>query len=126
MDFPLNILDFQRKFSTENACWNFLRRMRWPKGFVCPYEGTQAVGFTRTRKVWKCQQGHQISVTADTVMHSSHIKLQKWFWAAYLVSTQKVGLSAWNLAEQIGVHYETAYMMMWLWYWSAPPSTLDV
>ncbi len=112
MQFPLNILEFQRRFSTENACWNYLRRVRWPKGFICPYDNTQSVGFTRTRGVWQCQKGHQISVTTDTVMHASHIALQKWFWAAYLVSTQKTGLSAWNLAKQIGVHYETAYMML--------------
>ena len=112
MKFPLNILEFQRRFSTENACWNYLRRVRWPKGFICPYDGTQSVGFTRTRSVWQCEKGHQISVTTDTVMHSSHVPLQKWFWAAYLVSTQKTGLSAWNLAQQIDVHYETAYMML--------------
>jgi transposase-like protein len=45
-------------------------------------------------------------------MHKTHIPLQMWFWAAYLVSTQKNGLSAWNLAKQIGIRYESAYMML--------------
>jgi transposase-like protein len=45
-------------------------------------------------------------------MHRSHVPLQKWFWAAYLVSTSKRGLSAWELHEQVDVHYETAYMML--------------
>lgn len=112
MDFPLNILDFQKRFSTEGACWRYLKRVRWPKGFRCPYDGTKSVGFTTTRKLWQCQKGHQISVTTDTVMHKSHVPLRRWFWAAYLVSTQKTGLSALNLAAQIGVSYETAYMML--------------
>ena len=112
MTFPLNILEFQRRFSTENACWNYLRRVRWPKGFVCPYDGTQSVGFTQTRSVWQCQRGHQISVTTDTVMHRTRVPFVKWFWAAYLVTTSKTGLSAWELHEQIDVGYETAYMML--------------
>src|SRR5438552_436044 len=112
MNFPRNIIDFQRRFSNENACWNYLRRVRWPHGFVCPYDGTQSVGYTQTRGVWQCEKGHQISVTTDTVMHGSHVRLHKWFWAAYLVSTSKRGISALELHEQIGVHYETAYMML--------------
>jgi transposase-like protein len=110
--FPLNILDFQQRFSSENACWQYLRRVRWPDGFRCPHDGTKAVNFIRSVRLWECEKGHRISVTAETVMHQSHIPLKKWFWAAYLASTQKTGLSALNLAAQIGVSYETAYMML--------------
>lgn len=56
--------------------------------------------------------GHQWSVTTDTVMHGSHTPLHKWFWAAYLVTTQTPGISAMVLGRQIDVHYETAYMML--------------
>jgi transposase-like protein len=112
MTFPRNILDFQERFSNERACWDYLRRVRWPKGFRCPYDGSKAQYFLKSINHWECLEGHRISVTTDTVMHRSHIKLRKWFWAAYLVTTQKTGISAWNLAKQIGVHYETAYMML--------------
>ena len=110
--FPINILDFQRRFTNERACWDYLRRVRWPHGFRCPYDGSRALSFIRTRKVWECLEGHHIGVITDTVMHKTHMPLQMWFWAAYLVSTQKAGLSAWNLAKQLGIRYETAYMML--------------
>jgi len=38
--------------------------------------------------------------------------LTKWFWAAYLASTQTPGISGTVLSRQIGVSYETAYMML--------------
>lgn len=112
MTFPLNILDFQRRFATEKACWNYLKRVRWPKEFRCPYDNSKEQFFAPSVNQWECLEGHRISVTTATVMHQTHIELRKWFLAAYLVSTQKNGLSAWNLAKQIGVHYETAYMML--------------
>jgi len=45
-------------------------------------------------------------------MHRSHLPLTKWFWAAYLVTTQTPGISAMVLHRQVGVGYETAYMML--------------
>lgn len=33
---PLSLLQFQRKFGTEEACRKHLFRLRWPEGFRCP------------------------------------------------------------------------------------------
>ena len=35
MTFPATLLGFQRVFPDEAACWRFLRRARWPRGFRC-------------------------------------------------------------------------------------------
>ena len=111
-DFPNNIMEFQQRFASEDAYWDYLVQLRWPEGFVCPYCEAPAATFIESRSLWECQNGHQVSVTTETVMHRSHVPLTKWFWAAYLVTTQTPGLSGKVLERQIGVSYETAYMML--------------
>jgi transposase-like protein len=52
-------------------------------------------------------------VTAGTVLHNSKTPLVTWFWAAYLITTDKRGLSALLLQRQLGIgRYETAWMIL--------------
>jgi transposase-like protein len=54
-----------------------------------------------------------VSVTAGTILHNSKTPLRVWFWAAYLMTTDKRGLSALLLQQQLGIsRYETAWMML--------------
>ncbi len=59
----------------------------------------------------KCR--HQVSLTSRTVLHRTKIPLTHWFWAAYLMTTDKRGVSALLLQRQLGLSsYETAWMML--------------
>jgi transposase-like protein len=54
-----------------------------------------------------------VSVTAGTVLHNSKTALTTWFWAAYLMTTDKRGLSALLLQRHLGIkRYETAWMIL--------------
>ena len=65
----------------------------------------------RRRKCADC--GYQVSVTAGTVLHNSKTPLTSWFWAAYLMTTDKRGVSALLLQRQLGIkRYETAWMIL--------------
>lgn len=55
---------------------------------------------------------HQVSVTAGTVLHKTHMPLQQWFLAFYLVCQDKRGISATQLASQLGTTYKTAWYML--------------
>jgi len=112
MDFPQTLFEFQSRFATEEACREYLTALRWPDGFRCPRCGTEARNFSESRLLWVCKLGHQTSITADTVMHRTHLSLRHWFWAAWLQTTQTPGVSSVVLARQIGVHQESAYMML--------------
>lgn len=56
--------------------------------------------------------GRRTSPTAGTVLHRSHMGIQEWFWAAYLVATHTPGFSAKQLERQIGCAYRTAWFML--------------
>ncbi len=63
---------------------------------------------------WQCAGcRHQVSLTAGTVLHRTKIPLTQWFWAAYLMTMDKRGVSALLLQRQLGLScYETAWMLL--------------
>jgi transposase-like protein len=66
------------------------------------------------QRLWQCAGcRHQISLTAGTVLHRTKIPLTQWFWAAYLMTTDKRGVSALLLQRHLGLScYETAWMLL--------------
>ena len=112
--FPKSLIEFQRRFPTDEACGEYLVAVRWPQGFRCPTCGHDR-GWRLERRLptFECAGcDRQISVTAGTVMHRSHLPLTTWFWAAYLMATHSNGISALQLQGQLGIgSYKTAWLL---------------
>jgi transposase-like protein len=68
----------------------------------------------RTHRRWRCAGGgYQVSLTAGTILHNTKLPLTVWFWAAYLMTTDKRGIAALLLQRQLGLRrYETAWMLL--------------
>jgi transposase-like protein len=113
-DFPLSILEFQARFGDEQACLDYLLMCRWPDGFACPCCQVRKAWPLQARGLWECAGcHHQTSLTAGTVLHKTHLPLQHWFWAAYLMATGTPGISAVQLQRQLGLsRYESAWTML--------------
>jgi len=112
--FPKMLRQFQRDFASEESCQQYLAACRWPDGFICPRCGQRRayeLVHQRRRQCASCR--HQVSLTAGTVLHRTKIPLTHWFWAAYLMTTDKRGVSALLLQRQPGLsRYETAWMVL--------------
>jgi transposase-like protein len=108
----LDILGFQQRFPTNDACRDHLFRIRWPEGLKCPICGGTDFYKITTRNIYECKCGHQVSLTAGTIMHGSHTPLGKWFWAIYLTAHDKRGISALRLQKELQVSYPTAWLML--------------
>ena len=102
--FPTSLQHFQAQFATEEGCAEYLAACRWPDGFACPRCGhARAYALAGCRR-WQCAScRYQVSLTAGTVLHNSKMPLTTWFWAAYLMTTDKRGLSALLLQRQLGI-----------------------
>jgi transposase-like protein len=109
----MTLLEFEAKFSEDEKCRDFLYQTRWPGGPVCGHCGGRKFYKIKDRDVYECADcGHQISLTAGTVMERHHAPLRKWFWAIYLVAEDKRGISGVQLQKEIGVRYSTAWTML--------------
>jgi transposase-like protein len=101
-------------FATEGACQRYLAGCRWPDGFVCPRCGNGSSYEIVKPPRWQCTRcRYQVSLTAGTILHNTKTPLTVWFWAAYLMTADKRGVSALLLQRQLGLRcYETAWMML--------------
>lgn len=113
-EYPKDMREFRRKFSSDAACLEYLIRCRWPDGFVCPKCSSKSATLLTTRPVFQCHGCRlQTYVMAGTIMHRSHLPLQEWFWAAYLMATHTPGISALQLQRQLGIgNYRNAWHLL--------------
>jgi transposase-like protein len=110
--FPRNLMEFLERFATNAACLEYLRGVRWPEGFTCPQCGSRQ-GWATARGTMFCGGcSRQTSLTAGTILHNSRTPPRKWFVAAWLLCTQKTGVSAKTLQRELKVGYKTAWLML--------------
>ena len=127
---------FEPHFQNEDAAREYLEKMRWPDGAVCPHCGVvgeayrivrkektkeQVLEMLRARKrirkaqkgLWKCKGcKKQLTVTVDTIFSDSHIPLHKWLLAIHLMTASKKGMSAHQLMRMLDIkQYKSAWFM---------------
>lgn len=114
MRFPTTLAAFIEDFPDEAACWRFLFRARWPRGFVCPRCQHRAGYFLAARRLRQCAAcRHQVSVTAGTVFHKTRLPLRTWFLAIFFVGRHKQGISALQLRADTGIgSYRAAWLLL--------------
>ena len=111
-DYPRTVLELEERFGSEDACWNYLFKLRWPEGFLCSRCGsTDNWKATRGRLICrKCR--HQGSVTAGTIFQDTRKPLKMWFRAVWHVTSQEHGASAVSLQQVLGLG---SYVTAWTW-----------
>jgi hypothetical protein len=114
-DLPRSLPQFEARFPDDSACARWLLRKRWPDGFRCPScDHDKAWELGRERLTLQCARcERQVSVTAGTVLHGSHLPLRTWFLAAWLMATHANGISARQLWKQLGLgSYKSAWLLV--------------
>jgi hypothetical protein len=128
MENAHSIIHVKEKFGTTEACVKYLETMRWPEGIRClvcecdriskfvtnqtTRERENRKGLVRTvrvpaRHLYTCMEptcGLQFSPTTGTMLHDTHLPLEKWFMAAALMCNAKKGLSALQMKRELGVN----------------------
>ena len=111
-DYPKDVLEFEQRFATEQACRDYLWQVRYPHGFVCPRCGCMGTWLT-SRGLYRCHDCDcQISVTAGTIFQGTRKPVQVWFRAMWYVVNQKQGVSALGLQRVLGLG---SYRTAWTW-----------
>lgn len=108
-----SLLEFQQKFSDEESCVKYLFNLKLKDGFQCPKCTHDSYTYISTRKLYQCKRcKHQTSLTAGTVMHRTRTPLHIWFWAIYLVSSDKRGHAALPISKKLSISYWKAWNMI--------------
>jgi transposase-like protein len=119
----LTLIEIAKRFATEEAAREYFEKLRWPDGPVCPHCGNadQArvykVTANREKKIrpgqYKCAEcDRSFTVTVGTVCEDSHIPLNKWLIAFYMMCASKTQVSALQLQRQLEIgSYRSAWFM---------------
>lgn len=109
-----SLLDVVKRFPTEASCREYLEKIRWNDQPVCVHCGSMGkiyrMGDGKTLKCSDCRK--QFSVKIGTIFEDSPLPLQKWFFAMFLVTAHKKGISSLQLSRDIQVTQKTAWFML--------------
>jgi transposase-like protein len=105
---------------TDEQCREYLENKRWPHGTHCPKCNANSPYIlerktetkNKVQKLYKCRKcGKQYTATIGTIFEDSHIPLNKWFAAIYLMCASKKGISAHQLHRTLDITYKSAWFM---------------
>ncbi len=104
-------------FHDEKAAFAYVEARVWPVGPNCPHcggvERISLMGGKSTRKgLYKCYQCRKpFTVRIGTIFEGSHVALNIWLQAIYLIAGSKKGISSNQLHRTLGVTLKTAWFM---------------
>jgi transposase-like protein len=102
-------------FQSPETAREWLEKLRWPEGPICSHCGTVGHAYKTKKPGWyRCAEKEcrkDFTVTTGTVMERSHIPLNKWLMAFYLLNASKKGMSAHQLHRALNLDYKTAWFM---------------
>ena len=108
----MNLIDLMERFGSDEKCRQYLEHLRWPDGITCPRCESEKCYYTSTRKTWECDScKFHFSVTSGTMLHDTHLPLQKWIAAVYLMVESRKGISALQLKRSLNIAYKTAWYL---------------
>ena len=113
MSKQFTVTDFFKRFPDDDTCLDHLMSIRFGFELDCP-KCSKHGKFSRIKKqpAFQCAWcGHHIHPMAGTPFERSRTPLQKWFYAMYLFTTTRHGVSGKELQRQLGVTYKCAWRM---------------
>lgn len=119
----LSLPEIMSRFNNEESAVEYLEAIRWSNGIVCPHcknddqsrfykikSNTAKKVRHGLRQCAECKK--QFRVTVGTIFEDSHIPLNTWLIAWYLICGAKKGMSALQLQRHLGLgSYRSAWFL---------------
>ncbi len=110
----ISTYEFMKRFPSEREARAYIEEYRWHGNTTCPKCG--AVTRIQTRHIegyYRCLScKSDFTVRTGTIFERSHVSLDKWLYAIYLLVTGRKGISSLQLSKEIGVTQKTAWFML--------------
>lgn len=113
MPKTMTVEQFSSLFPDEDACLDHLFQRRFGHLDTCP-KCSKETTFYRLPKdpAYSCKWcGHHLHPMVGTPFEKSHTSLWRWYYAMYLFTNSRHGVSAKELQRKFGCSYKTAWRM---------------
>ena len=112
MRIPVNQIEFEKMFTTEKQCLDYLKELRFPKGYSCR-KCQHNEYWVNNRGIMVCKNcKNELSITSGTIFHRSKLPLVVIFRALWWMVAQKNGVSAVGIQRVLGLG---SYRTAWVW-----------
>lgn len=109
--------EFLKRFPDETTAQQYLEAKRWNGSPVCPKCGSAGKMHKQIRDgvegYHRCPDCLAVfTVRTGTIFERSHVPLDKWLFAIYLLASSRKGISSLQLSKELGITQKTAWFML--------------
>lgn len=109
--------EFLKQFPDDTAARKYLESHRWDGKPFCPHCGSAGKMHKQSRNgvdgYYRCSDCRKtFTVRTGTIFERSHVPLDKWLFAMYLLATSRKGVSSLQLSKEIGITQKSAWFML--------------
>lgn len=113
MNIKFTFTQFLKRFPNDDACLDEIMNLRYPAGVSCPVCNKVTKYYKlKKRTSYSCEFCRtQIYPLSGTIFEKTTTSLRLWFYAMFLMTQTRAGISAKQLERELGVTYKTAWRM---------------
>ena len=107
-----SVFELMKYFPDEQTCIDYLEEMRGGGDVISPFD--------ESSKVYRCSHGRYrcantgkyFNVKTGSLFENSKVSLRNWFYAIYMATAHKKGISSLQLSRDLGITQKTAWFML--------------
>ena len=109
----ISLYEFLKRFPDEDSAREYLEDRRWKNGVQCPHCDSEKVTRQKQIQYFRCRQCRKVfTVRTNTIFERSHISLDKWLYAMYIMATARKGVSSLQISKELGITQKSAWFML--------------
>ena len=109
----ISAYEFFKSFPNEASAIEYIEGLRWADGIICPHCDSQRTGRMKDSQYHQCKDCRKkFTVRTGTVFERSHIPLDKWLYAMYILQTARKGVSSLQLSKELGITQKSTWFML--------------
>ena len=109
----ISAYEFFKSFPNEASAIKYIEGLRWAGGITCPHCDGERTSRMKDSQYHQCKDCRKkFTVRTGTVFERSHIPLDKWLYAMYILQTARKGVSSLQLSKELGITQKATWFML--------------
>lgn len=107
-----SVFEMLKYFPDEQSCIDYLEDVRWRGEVISPFDEASKV-YRCSNGRYRCSNtGKYFNVKTGSMFENTKIPLKKWFYAIYMATAHKKGISSLQLSRDLNITQKTAWFML--------------
>ena len=113
MSVTISAYEFFKQFPNEQSAIEYIEGIRWNGKVVCPHCDSGRTARQKDYQYHQCKDCRKkFTVRTGTIFERSHIPLDKWLYAMYILQTARKGVSSLQLSKELGITQKATWFML--------------